>query len=264
MGTKITEDYFEFGVNKYFRGNAHLVEIGTYGEKKDPIGPKAYLDPQNIVKREHLEGRVSKGTTAEINWNQTTEAAVEVNGRMQVFGLGVSTASGFTYERAKSANLRLFNLFIVEGKLQTMLNKDANGARNYLADEGSDGRIVSEVWVVMEAELSEHFETSASITASANAAVAHQDGLGAGARDCALGVGSEWRHFGDGVGAGGDASHQFRVPCGAGGGDSGLPVCLGADANDTGRAMFYRASHSAGGISDKRELSARAVYVRII
>ncbi len=155
MGTKITEDYFEFGVNKYFRGNAHLVEIGTYGEKKDPIGPKAYLDPQNIVKREHLEGRVSKGTTAEINWNQTTEAAVEVNGRMQVFGLGVSTASGFTYERAKSANLRLFNLFIVEGKLQTMLNKDANGARNYLADEGSDGRIVSEVWVVMEAELSE-------------------------------------------------------------------------------------------------------------
>ena len=48
-----------------------------------------------------------------------------------------------------------------------MLNKDANGARNYLADEGNDGRIVSEVWIVLEAELAEHFETSGSLLASA-------------------------------------------------------------------------------------------------
>jgi hypothetical protein len=50
-----------------------------------------------------------------------------------------------------------------------MLNNDAIGARNYLADEGKDRRIVSEVWIVIEAELSEHFATSGSISASINA-----------------------------------------------------------------------------------------------
>jgi hypothetical protein len=166
MATKITDNYFEFGVNKYFRGNAHLVEIGTYGEKKDPIGAKAYIDPQSKVKREHLVDRVSKDQPVGINWDQTTKAELEVNGPIKVFGLNVSTATTFSYENTKSADLKLYNLFIAEGPLKTMLNTDADGARNYLADEGDDGRIVSEVWVVMKAELAEHFDTSASIEVS--------------------------------------------------------------------------------------------------
>jgi len=63
----------------------------------------------------------------------------------------------------------VYNLSIPEGKLQAMLNTDADGARKYLADEGGDGRIVSEIWVVMEAELSEHFDTSGSIAVSEKA-----------------------------------------------------------------------------------------------
>jgi hypothetical protein len=143
------------------------VEIGTYGEKKDPIGAKAYIDPQSKVKREHLVDRVSKGQPVGVNWDQTTKAELEVNGPIKVFGLNVSIATTFSYEKVKSANLKLYNLSIAEGPPQTMLNKDADGARNYLADEGNDGRIVSEVWVVMEAELAEHFDTSGSIGVSA-------------------------------------------------------------------------------------------------
>ena len=71
MATKITDNYFEFGVNQYFRGNAHLVEIGTYGEKKDPVGAKAYLDPQSKVQREHLVNRISKGKPVDVNWGLT-------------------------------------------------------------------------------------------------------------------------------------------------------------------------------------------------
>ncbi len=51
-----------------------------------------------------------------------------------------------------------------------MLNNDANIAHNCLANEGKDGRIVSEIWVVMEAELAEHFETSGGLMVSAKAA----------------------------------------------------------------------------------------------
>lgn len=170
MATKITDNYFEFGVNKYYRGNAHLVEIGTYGEKKDPIGAKAYIDPQNKVKREHLVNRVSKGQPVSVNWSQTTKAELEVNGPIKVFCLNASLAVTFSYEKIASANLKLYNLFIAEGALKAMLNTDADGARNYLADEGDDGRIVSEIWGVVEGDLAEHFDTSSSLAVSVKGA----------------------------------------------------------------------------------------------
>lgn len=169
MATKITEHYFEFGTVKYFRGKAENVEIASYGERKDPIGPRSYLEVQNKVKSEYLEGRVRYITTTEVDWEDATAAEVEVNGVLKYFSLAVKLAANGSYEKAKSAKLKLTKFAIDEGRLQTMLNQDAGGARNYLADEGADGRIVSEVWVAMEAELSEHFSTSGSISVSANA-----------------------------------------------------------------------------------------------
>jgi hypothetical protein len=166
MATKITDNYFEFGVHKYFRGNAHLIEIGTYGEKKDPIGSKSYIDPQSKVVRQHLVGIVTKGSPVSVDWAQTTNAALQVNGGMRVFGLNLGLKTNYTRDMAKTANLKIYNLSIAEGPLQKMLNTDADGARTYLAEEGSDGRIVSEIWVVMEAELSEHFNTSGGVTVS--------------------------------------------------------------------------------------------------
>lgn len=168
MSTKIKDHYFEYGSLKYFRGNAHLVELCTFGEKKDPVGTEAYLDPQGKVSRDHLVGRVNKGLTVSINWSETTQAEVEVNDKLKVFGIGVSVAATYNYSKVKSANVRLYNLFINEGPLKKMLNTDANAARNFLADEGNDGRIVSEIWVVMEATLAEHFDTSGSIAVAAN------------------------------------------------------------------------------------------------
>jgi hypothetical protein len=163
MSTKITDHFFEYGSQKYFRGNAHLVEMATYGEKKDPVGNEAYLDPQNKVSRDHVASRVTQGLTVAIDWSQTTQAEVEVNGTLKVFGVGVSTAVSYSYSKVKSAKVKLYNLYINEGPLKTMLNTDANGARNFLADEGNDGRIVGECWIVMDATLAEHFETSGSI-----------------------------------------------------------------------------------------------------
>jgi len=170
MSTKITDDYFEFGVNKYFRGNAHLVEMATYGQKKDPIGPKAYIDPQNKVDRQKLANRVTKGQPVGIDWSETKQTDLEVNGPIKVFGVNLSAAASYSYEKVRSADLQVYNLSISEGPLKTMLNTDADSARKYLADEGNDGRIVSEVWVVMDAVLAEHFDTSSSLSVAASGA----------------------------------------------------------------------------------------------
>jgi hypothetical protein len=45
-----------------------------------------------------------------------------------------------------------------------MINAD-RPARNQMADEGNDARIVSEIWMVVEAELAEHFKTYGSTSA---------------------------------------------------------------------------------------------------
>ena len=163
MATKVTDDFFEYGVHKYFRGNAHLVELGTYGQKKDPIGPKASLDPQNKVQRVHLVNRITKGHPIEIVWGEAKKADVEVNGPIPVYGVVLDTATGYSFEELARADLKLLNLFIAEGPLTVMLNQDADGARKYLANEGNDARIVTETWVVMKADLAEHFETSSSL-----------------------------------------------------------------------------------------------------
>lgn len=169
MAKPVTQHYFRYGTNKYFRGNAHLVELCTYGDKHDPIGAKAYLDPQNKVKREHVESRVQFGTRVKIDWAEVSQADLEADAVLKFFGLGKSAAASFDYAKAKSARLELINLYINEGPLKTMLNNDADGARNYLADEGGDGRIVSEVWVVVDAELGEQFATYGEATASVEA-----------------------------------------------------------------------------------------------
>lgn len=157
MATKITDHYIKIGIHKYFRGNAHLLDICSYGEKKDPIGPKSYIDKQNDVKREHLVDRIETAPPVTVDWSSSTKASVEINGLLKFFGINGKVDANGTYEKAKNGHLQLINFSIPEGKLRGMLNKDASGALKYLADEGKDGRIVSEIWVVMEAELAEHF-----------------------------------------------------------------------------------------------------------
>ena len=75
--------------------------------------------------------------------------------------LGIQGALSFDYSKAKSAKLELINLSIDEIPLIRVLN-DAPVARDFLAKEGSDGRVVSEYWIVVEAALAEAFEASGS------------------------------------------------------------------------------------------------------
>jgi len=169
METKITDNYFEYSTVKYFRGVAEDCVIGSYGKKRDPIGARAHLDVQTSVKDDYLASRVKYITTVDIDWSQTTKADVEVNGQLQCFGLNTSAAVGMSYENAKNGKLKLTKFGIDEAHLTGMLNNDAVNARNYLADEGSDGRIVSEIWVVVDGKLGEHFSAYGSLSGSVKA-----------------------------------------------------------------------------------------------
>ena len=172
MSTKITTHYFEWGVHKYFRGNAHLVSPGCFGEKKDPIGIKAYIEPAGKVKPEHLDKRLKFNTRVRIDWATVSAGELQAEADLNYLSLGKSGALSFDLARAKSARLELVNLSIAEGPLIRMLG-DADVARSFLADEGADGRIVSEVWIVVDAELGEHFATSGSAGVAVKAFGSH-------------------------------------------------------------------------------------------
>jgi hypothetical protein len=168
MEMKITDHAFEFGTQKYFRGNSHNCALASYGRKKDRIGAKAYLDVVSKVKVEHVEDRARYNTAVSVNWKNVTRAAFEAEKALKFFGLDSTLGLNADYEKAKDGNFQLVNFVISESALKRMLNQDAGGALKFLADEGSDGRIVSEVWTLMDYELGEHFSTSASVSLSAD------------------------------------------------------------------------------------------------
>ena len=170
MAADITKHHFKFGTLKYFRGNAHNIRICSFGQKRDPIGPKAHLDVEGTVKSKHVDSRIKYNGVTDVAWDKTTRAEAEINGVIKFFGLGRKGALTGSYKDAKKAKLKLVNFAVDEGPLKRMLNNDADIARRALADEGKDGRICSEVWVAMEAELAEHFSAYGSGSAGVKAA----------------------------------------------------------------------------------------------
>jgi len=164
---KMTKYTFAYGASKYFRQNVLNIRLCSFGEKKDPIGPQGYIDVQNTVDPDAVAKRVKYNSTMEIDWNKLSAADVDAEGQLKVFGLNSDVATGAGYEKLKSSKVQLASFAIDEGPLKTMLNQDADAARKYLANEGHDGRIVSEVIIALEQELAEHVATSTSVSFAA-------------------------------------------------------------------------------------------------
>lgn len=159
MSAKITDGYFEYEKQKYFRRNAHTLELGVFGQKKDSPFAPGFLEREDVVKREHLESRVKTYGPIEVNWESVSQSDIGTDVKLKFFGIGAETAQDISLGNAKTAKLKLIMFYVDEGPLKTMLNTDASAARQFLAKEGNDGRIVSGVWTLMDGELSNTFSS---------------------------------------------------------------------------------------------------------
>lgn len=158
---KLTNAAFKYGGVNYFRGKAENVNLCSDGEKKTPVGQVNYLAVQGQVPRGKLgDVTVKISGPYTIEWSKYSNT--DVNASIKYLKVGGGTGT-FSREAAKSANLKLVKFSLDEGQLKRLLNKYADSVRNYLADEGRDGRIVSEVWVVMEANLASQVTTGGSV-----------------------------------------------------------------------------------------------------
>lgn len=169
--TRIGKHTFVYNGERYFRGKSEDVLMCSCGEKEDPLGAKASLNVAYNIPPDLLKGKVRYVTTADIDWSRETRADVETEGQLKYFTVDAAGSATFSYERAKSARLKLAKFVIDELPLKALLNNDAPRARNFLADEGRDGRIVSTIWVVVEGEIAESFAAAGTSTGAVEAAV---------------------------------------------------------------------------------------------
>jgi len=109
MENSLTKHMFRHGSQKYFRGNAHKVVLGAVGDKKDPIGPKAYIDIELDIRRKFLKGHVKSAGPFEIDWSKESKSEIDN------LGIKYLTANGslsLTREKAKKANLVLIHFYL--------------------------------------------------------------------------------------------------------------------------------------------------------
>ncbi len=154
---------------KYFRKGAIEVHLGSTGEKKEPLLSANYLEVTLTAKAEYLKSRVENSKTVSIDWSRTTEG--DIGATIPVFQLGAVFSPSLAYSKAKSFNGKLFFASLEAGRVKSLLNVDAANARKCLKEEGADGRIVSGVWIVVQAELAESFATATSFSAESVSSV---------------------------------------------------------------------------------------------
>ncbi|MEU4558689.1 hypothetical protein AB0F72_09870 [Actinoplanes sp. NPDC023936] len=169
--TRVGKHTFVYNGERYFRDKSEDLVMCSYGEKEDQLGSRASLNVNDHVDRALLKGKVHYVTTAEIDWQRQAKAEVEADGALKYFTAQASGTAAFSYERAKSAKLKLAKFVIDEGPLQTLLNQDATRARKFLDTERADGRIVSTIWVVVEGEIAESFAAAGKSTGAIEAEV---------------------------------------------------------------------------------------------
>lgn len=164
---KVTSAAFKYDAIRYFRGKAENVNLGSYGQKKTPIGKTNYLAVQDdIGKVQIAKVKVKISGPYSVDWSKFSNT--DINAGIKYLDAAGATGS-FNRNAAKSANLKLVKFSIDEGQLKKLLNKHAGAARKYLKKEGGDGRVVSEVWVAMEATLASQVTNGGSVTGTAGA-----------------------------------------------------------------------------------------------
>jgi hypothetical protein len=165
----LTTSYFKFSSIRYFRGKAENVSLGSYGPKKEPITSTNYLSVDGRITASLLDSKakIQVAKPVEVHWNQYTKATVEADKKVMAFGIRAEKAHEVGFVDLDTANLRLVKLYSDNGNMKATLNA-SKGAINSLRINGSDGRVVSELWVVMEADLASFFAAAGSIEVKAS------------------------------------------------------------------------------------------------
>lgn len=142
---QIRDNHLHFNGVNYFRGHAEEVLLGDVGEKCTPATQTNYLAVQGNVVRKNLQ--IHSSTVVSLKGAAIGSAdiglSIEVPGRGKLSAGSVASA-------LVSGELTLLKLSVLPAKLWGLVNDNPAKALQPLKAAGSRGRMVHQVWTVLE------------------------------------------------------------------------------------------------------------------
>ena len=153
----VKESHLTFGGISYFRGNAESVALGSIGEKRTPLTGQNYLEVKDQLPiSKELD---VKSQTVEIDFEKSGKVSLGATvPALGATGVGDVDAS-VAHERLSKGDLKLMKLSVLSNEMRKAINEDEE-AIDLLAKWGRDARVVSQVFIVVEASLAKQSSTS--------------------------------------------------------------------------------------------------------
>jgi len=156
LDIQIRDNHLHFeGVN-YFRGNASRVVLGDVGDKKTPSTQENYLDVRGNVVRKNL--KIHKVTRFSLKGVQV--ASADIGGGLTIPGLGSLTAGGVA-TALREDELQLVHVSVLPKDLVALVNGNPKNALEPLKACGNGGRMVHQVFAILQAKTAVTLASSA-------------------------------------------------------------------------------------------------------
>jgi hypothetical protein len=168
----VKSNHLTYDGKSYFCGGAEDVLLGSYGEKRTPLTKQNYLDVQGTIPASRL--KVRKPVECIIDFANSDKFSISLSGVAEGLINGVpvkaSVSGDASVDFGSSGHLRLVK-FLVENEDMERAIEDSPTVLDRLRSYGNDARICHEVFVAMEASLSEGLIASGSLTLSGSAGI---------------------------------------------------------------------------------------------
>ena len=160
----VAENHLKYGGVSYFRAHAEEVEIGSIGEKRQPLLKQNYLEVKDRV--QVAEQNIVQATVVEIDFTKTSKKAFKAKAEAIVEGVPVEVDGGLVFEKLRSGELKLVKFSISNNDMKKAINASP-GHLQELIHWGRRSRVALQVFIVIEATLANKFSTGVNVGLSA-------------------------------------------------------------------------------------------------
>jgi hypothetical protein len=170
----VREDHFHFDGVDYFRGRAAAVQIGDVGERKSPAGSHSHLAAYARLPRDRLA--IERVTRIDLDGVTVRGSDVAVDITVaEVGSLGASTVARLLHDKT----LCLLKLEAAPRCVIDSAN-ECTGPRDVLSRAGKAGRLVHQVFVIVETATARDLTQATRWSLSGNNDDCVLTGIGAG------------------------------------------------------------------------------------
>lgn len=148
LDLKIRSNHLHYNGFNYFRSHAEEVLLGDVGEKCTPATQSNYLAVQGNVVRKQLKIH----TVSRIDLKGMAVASADIGASVQVPGRG-GLAAGIVAGGLASGELSLLKVSVLPKDIVALANDNPKNALTPLKQAGARGRLVHQVFVILEAKL---------------------------------------------------------------------------------------------------------------